>query len=180
MKYFFDTEFNDDGRRILLISIGIAAEDGRTYYAEFSNTIDLTVANQWVKEQVVPLLHGGEFRKTSFEISNQIIGFVGHKPEFWGYYSAYDWVALCQLYGPMIDLPKTWPMFCYDLKQFAGNTRLPKQLTVEHHALNDAIWIKESYDWLIDNVSQKLKKEGVEGIVNDIGRALRLGVVTPG
>ena len=29
MRYFYDTEFIDDGRTIELISIGIAAEDGR-------------------------------------------------------------------------------------------------------------------------------------------------------
>lgn len=33
MKYFFDTEFHEDGRTIDLISIGIVAEDGREYYA---------------------------------------------------------------------------------------------------------------------------------------------------
>ena len=29
MRYFYDTEFIEDGRTIELISIGVAAEDGR-------------------------------------------------------------------------------------------------------------------------------------------------------
>lgn len=33
MKYFYDTEFLEDGKTIELISIGIVAEDGREYYA---------------------------------------------------------------------------------------------------------------------------------------------------
>ena len=33
MRYFYDTEFIDNGRTIELISIGVAAEDGREYYA---------------------------------------------------------------------------------------------------------------------------------------------------
>ena len=33
MKYFYDTEFIDDGHTINLISIGIVAEDGHEYYA---------------------------------------------------------------------------------------------------------------------------------------------------
>src|SRR4051812_11038169 len=33
MKYFYDTEFLEDGQTIELISIGIVAEDGREYYA---------------------------------------------------------------------------------------------------------------------------------------------------
>lgn len=33
MRYFYDTEFIDDGRTIELISIGMVSEDGREYYA---------------------------------------------------------------------------------------------------------------------------------------------------
>ena len=33
MRYFYDTEFLEDGETIDLISIGIVAEDGREYYA---------------------------------------------------------------------------------------------------------------------------------------------------
>jgi len=39
MRYWYDTEFIEDGSTIDLISIGIVAEDGREYYAistEFS------------------------------------------------------------------------------------------------------------------------------------------------
>lgn len=37
--------------------------------------------------------------------------------EFYGYYSDYDWVVFCSLFGRMIDLPKGFPMYCKDLKQ---------------------------------------------------------------
>lgn len=33
MRYFFDTEFYEDGKTIDLVSIGIVAEDGRELYA---------------------------------------------------------------------------------------------------------------------------------------------------
>lgn len=39
------------------------------------------------------------------------------KPQFYGYYSDYDWVVFCWLFGKMIDLPKGFPMYCIDLKQ---------------------------------------------------------------
>ena len=39
------------------------------------------------------------------------------KPEFYGYYSDYDWVVFCWLFGKMIDLPKGFPMYCIDLQQ---------------------------------------------------------------
>jgi hypothetical protein len=35
----------------------------------------------------------------------------------YGYYSAYDHVAFCWLFGKMIDLPKGFPMYSKDLKQ---------------------------------------------------------------
>lgn len=38
------------------------------------------------------------------------------KPEFYGYYSAYDHVALCWLFGKMINLPNGFPMYTKDLK----------------------------------------------------------------
>lgn len=37
--------------------------------------------------------------------------------EFYAYYSDYDWVLFCSLFGRMIDLPKGFPMMCIDLKQ---------------------------------------------------------------
>lgn len=42
-------------------------------------------------------------------------------PQFYGYYSAYDHVALCWLFGKMIDLPKGFPMYTIDLKQVLDN-----------------------------------------------------------
>lgn len=34
MKYWFDTEFIEDGKTIDLLSIGIVSEEGHTLYAE--------------------------------------------------------------------------------------------------------------------------------------------------
>lgn len=48
---------------------------------------------------------------------NTETGLVVNKPELYGYYSAYDHVALCWLFGKMIDLPKGFPMYTIDLQQ---------------------------------------------------------------
>jgi hypothetical protein len=94
---------------------------------------------------------------------------VQHNPiELYGYYSAYDHVALCWLFGKMIDLPKGFPMITTDLKQeldrkavlyFTDRTLdqnisyiknrddYPKQ-TNEHNALADARWNKELYNFI--------------------------------
>lgn len=76
---------------------------------------------------------------------------VHGQPEFWAYYGDYDWVALCQLFGTMMDLPQGWPKYCRDLKQWCdelGNPRLPTQGEGEHHALADARWNRQVWDFL--------------------------------
>lgn len=50
-------------------------------------------------------------------IAQEIRIYCGNSPTFYGYYSDYDWVAFCSLFGRMIDLPKGYPMYCIDLKQ---------------------------------------------------------------
>lgn len=170
MKYFFDTEFIEDGKTIDLISIGIVAEDGREFYAEVAG-VDYSRASEWVRENVIKHLWHRQYDKRDANIwireggrggllsrqhiAREIQTFcapeVYGKPEFWAYYADYDWVALCQLFGTMMDLPKDWPMYCRDIKQWAdmlGNPQLPKQAADEHHALADARHNAAMYDFL--------------------------------
>lgn len=151
MKYWFDTEFMEDGRTIEMLSIGVVAEDGREYYA-VSSEADLSHANDWVKANVLP--HLGAPMRTRSEIAAELVSFIGGqvvKPELWAYYGDYDWVVLCQLYGTMMDLPKGWPMFAMDVKQLCvslGDPRLPEQTSTEHNALEDARWTCEAWLFL--------------------------------
>jgi len=151
MKYFLDTEFVEKPNTIELISIGIVAEDGREWYAENLN-FNPDNANDWVKENVLPHLEGGYQAISLREMKKEILSFIGNdKPEFWGYYADYDWVVFCWIFGSMIDLPKGWPMYCRDIKQWAdslGNPPLPDKIGVEHNALNDALWNKRAYEFL--------------------------------
>ena len=85
----------------------------------------------------------------------KILAFVDDKPEFWAYYADYDWVVLCQLYGRMIDLPEGWPRYCRDVKQLRdslGNPPLAKQETGEHNALADALWTKQAWEYLMEQI----------------------------
>lgn len=151
MKFWFDTEFIEDGKTIDLISIGIVSEDGRTYYCENSDC-NHRKASEWVGQNVLPYLTGP--CKSKEIIKQEIIEFIGqYKPEIWAYYADYDWVVLCQIFGTMMDLPKGWPMYCRDIKQLCdslGNPRLPEQGKGEHHALADAKWNKSAYEFLIN------------------------------
>lgn len=44
------------------------------------------------------------------------------RPEFYGYFSDYDWVLFCSLFGTMMDQPPGFPMYCRDLKQTQDET----------------------------------------------------------
>lgn len=154
MRFWFDTEFVEDGRTIDLISIGVVAEDGREFYAENSEC-DFDRACPWVRENVLPHLDEGSLRRSPRKaIAQKLIEFMGDQPEIWAYYADYDWVVLCQLFGRMVDLPKGWPMYCRDVKQLCddmGNPALPRKSDTEHHALADALWTKEAWEFLQQN-----------------------------
>jgi hypothetical protein len=166
MRYWFDTEFIEDGKTIDLISIGIVAEDGRELYLE-SAEVNLDRASPWVKANVLPHLTGERWSRISIEADvRNFVGYSGTQPEFWGYYADYDWVVLCQLFGTMMDLPKGWPMYCRDVKQLAdsmGNPALPKQSETEHHALADARWTKKAWEFLAArSAAEEPCSEGVD------------------
>lgn len=149
MRFWFDTEFYENGRTIELISIGVVSEDGREYYTETRTAPFLASQSEWLKANVLPHLTGYELPREA--IARDLIEFMGEKPEIWAYYADYDWVALCQLHGTMMDLPKGWPMYCRDVKQLCdslGNPKLPEQTSTEHHALADAKWTKQAWEFL--------------------------------
>lgn len=150
MRIFFDTEFIDDGKTIDLISIGMIREDEESLYL-VSSEFDMLYAksNDWLRVNVLSHIPAGHPTNPRHQIAEIIRDFTfGLEPEFWAYYADYDWVALCQLFGPMIDLPEHWPKYCRDLKQLADECGaiLPKQTaSTEHHALADARWVMDSY-----------------------------------
>ena len=159
MRYFIDTEFSERGpaHPILLISLALVAEDGREFYAIHSE-VSADDCNEWVQANVLPHLDlgdGWDRRCALDEMAEQIKQFCDPdkygKPEFQGYYADYDWVVFCQIFGAMVDLPKGWPRYCNDIKQFAvslGNPALPKQFSTEHNALCDARWNKQAWEFL--------------------------------
>ena len=78
-------------------------------------------------------------------IANEVRDFIqaaGPGVELWAWYGAYDHVALCWLWGRMIDLPDGVPMWTNDLRQERarlGDPEMPRQGAGEHNALADAV-----------------------------------------
>jgi hypothetical protein len=146
VRYFYDTEFIEDGRTIDLISIGVAAEDGREYYA-VSTEFDPERAGNWVRTHVLPKLPppASKLWRSRARIRAELEAFFdidGTDPiELWAWVGAYDHVALCQLWGPMTELPTAIPRFTRELRQLweqQGCPRLPPRSQDAHDALVDA------------------------------------------
>jgi hypothetical protein len=181
MRYFYDTEFLEDGKTIELISIGIVAEDGREYYAVNADAPlrrkwwspwrrTRIERHDWLMSNVVPSLpqpHGDWIQqmpkkwlidfnnpavKDRSDIADEVADFLRadggtswRDRELWAYYGAYDHVVLCQLWGPMIQLPSGIPMFTHDIMQLAAGRQLPKQHGDVHNALADARHVKRMF-----------------------------------
>ena len=146
MRYFYDTEFIDDGRTIELISIGVVAEDGREYYA-VSTEFDPERAGSWVRTHVLPKLPSpaSQLWRSRALIRSDLETFFdvdGAEPiELWAWVGAYDHVVLCQLWGPMTHLPPAIPRFTREMRQLwedRGRPRLPRRPPDVHDALVDA------------------------------------------
>lgn len=178
MRFFYDTEFIDDGSTIDLISIGITSDDGREYYAVNANIYTRKLhQNPWLTQNVWPHLpqipgHGhsscmeGHLDlnhpdvRPKAQIAREVESFIMNgrvdpdrsDTELWADYAAYDHVVLAQLWGPMINLPKGIPMFTngiqQELRKHPAPDTAPKQAEGEHHAIADARHVRALWEWL--------------------------------
>jgi hypothetical protein len=179
MRFWYDTEFLEDGRTIDLISIGIVAEDGAEYYAvnediTSGRLLRRIKRSEWLMANVVPSLprlHGDlrmqlgswlfDYRsplvKAPERIAREVMEFLRRGQsgqdvaELWADYGAYDHVALCQLWGSMVDLPMYIPMYTNDIQQEARRlavTDLPQQSEGLHNAIADARHCRARWEFL--------------------------------
>lgn len=176
LNIFFDTEFIEKPNTIQLISIGIVDKNGREFYS-VSSDYNYDDANPRVQEHVIKPMYEKyleehsavnfnainkymnpvpeemhnfhrKIGKSNKDIAKDVLNFVGDDyPEFWAYFGAYDWVVFCWLFGPMVDLPDHFQMYCHDIKQLMDMYKLDKlpYPENEHNALADAKWTKDQF-----------------------------------
>jgi len=154
MKYFYDTEFHDDGNAIDLISIGIVANDGREYYAVNADAEwDRIMRHDWLPDNVVAQLPPEVEWKRKAQIKAEVAEFLlaAGQPELWAWFAAYDHVVLSQLFGRMLDMPPGIPMYTHDLRAYLDYVKvkgIPAQVTGNHDALEDARHVKVVHDYV--------------------------------
>jgi len=145
VRFFYDTEFIEDGKTIDLVSIGVVDERGREFYA-VSTDFDPGRAGPWVRDNVLDKLPSPADpawcdRAT---IRDRLMKFLTRdreRVELWAWFAAYDHVALAQLWGDMPALPRELPRFTRELRQRwedVGKPSLPPPPSDAHDALADA------------------------------------------
>ena len=132
MNIFFDTEFTGLHKDTTLISIGLIAENGKTFYAEFTD-YNRTQVNVWIQENVINKLKFNQLSKFStirynnvemhhdkchirkqltewlnqFNEPIQLVSDVCH----------YDMVLFIDLFGTAFDIPECVNPSCHDINQ---------------------------------------------------------------
>ena len=132
MKLFFDMEFTGLRQNTTPISIGIVSEDGKRFYAEFTD-YDESQCDDWIKENVISeLLHDTEkwYEGISDRQTHGIKNIILYALKDWlqqfdeiqfvSDVCHYDFVLLIDLLTngeTALDLPDNISVVCHDINQ---------------------------------------------------------------
>lgn len=168
MKIYFDTEFTGLHRNTSLISIGMVAETGETFYAEFTD-YDQSQVNTWIQQNVIDNLLGPDeaIVGTKLEVGEALVEWLEQFDEIeWvSDVCHYDFVLLIDLLaGHALNMPSNWNPACHDINQDIARFLYISELEAfdysremllmdyglevdgnKHNALYDAKVIKELY-----------------------------------
>lgn len=173
-KVFFDTEFTGLHKKTTLISIGLVAENGKIFYAEFTD-YDKNQVDDWLRDNVISRLKFAGIAPRIFSqgyvgdavhvknwLESWLRGLATDGPiEMWSDCLAYDWVLFCQLWGGAREVPPLYvhyiPMDICTLFKIKGvDPDINREEFAEmgtkaekHNALWDAKVIKACYDKLM-------------------------------
>lgn len=173
MKIFFDTEFTGLHQNTTLISIGLVTENGREFYAEFTD-FDTDQIDDWLRKNVMANLiyrhdqdhaytdgaHTGRSGDKAYiaqELVQWLASFGDDEIEMWSDCLAYDWVLFCQLWGHAFKIPRTIYYIPFDLATLFKIKDIDPDINREefagmaegqskHNALWDAKIIKACYE----------------------------------
>lgn len=132
MLLFFDMEFTGLRQNTTPISLGIVSEDGKRFYAEFTD-YDESQCDDWIKENVISeLLHDTEkwYEGISDRQTHGIKNIILYALKDWiqqfdeiqfvSDVCHYDFVLLIDLLtngGTALDLPENISAVCHDINQ---------------------------------------------------------------
>lgn len=176
MRIFIDFEFTGLRQNTTPISLGIVAEDGRKFYAEF-NDFNLGQVDDWLSENVIRhlIMSGGEQEVVELGANTLVYGdkvFVSSalekwisrykKVEVWGDCMFYDGVLFNELFGGAFSIPANIDYIYYDIstmfKVLGVDPDISRESFIDrpiggakHNALYDAEVIQACFEKLNRN-----------------------------
>lgn len=178
MNIFLDSEFTGLHQGTTLISIGLIAETGETFYAEFTD-YDESQINDWLRENVLSnlllvegvnstFLNSTTIKGTTTEITHYLSEWLNQfkTVHIWSDCLAYDWVLFCQLFGGALQLPENIYYIPFDIctlffakgidsdvsrEEYAEIKGRHKQ---KHNSIFDAYVIRACYLKLMEETTQ--------------------------
>lgn len=184
LKNIFDSWILENNAEIIRLGLPMSICEDEFNLKNFTKWLRIKgVSNSQIKtdlinflQPVVPNLSDGEieckYQMTEgsyhyFNCTSPIGNFSTtryiDKPILYGYYSDYDHVVLCWLFGKMKDLPEFMPKFTLDVNQLKKDIQKSTPINLEdyggypknkncHNALEDAKWTKKLFEFLyVDN-----------------------------
>lgn len=178
MRVFFDTEFTGLHQQTTLISIGLVAENGDSFYAELSD-YDKSQVDGWLQDNVIDnlrILNNGTYayKIALGESVETPFGYAGNtryvcslldgwltqfdKVEIWSDCLSYDWMLFNQLFGHAFNIPKNVYYIPFDICTLMKIKGVDPDINREefagvegtkHNALHDAKVIKACYEKLM-------------------------------
>ena len=132
MNLFLDTEFTGLHQQATLISLALVAENGRAFYAEFTD-YDASQCDDWVQQHVLahtrwlrePDPTPGRWQEYALTlclgdragVRLAVEDWLGqfNRLEIWADCPAWDWVLFCELFGGAFGLPEHIYYLPFDL-----------------------------------------------------------------
>jgi len=179
-KVFFDTEFTGLHQNTTLVSIGLVAETGETFYAEFTD-FDKSQVNDWLQENVIDRLYledgkyTGNPKEWTIKACTEFVKAAltewfakFDKVEIWSDCLSYDWVLFCQIFGHAFNIPSNVYYIPFDIctlfkaqgvdpdisrEKYAYGEYLSEMKDQKHNALWDAKVIRDCYLKLAETVT---------------------------
>ena len=174
MRMFFDMKFTGLHQHTTPVSIGLVAENGRSFYAEFTD-YDKSQVDDWLQKNVIDNLvgqKGGAFVGNRGKLAYLLKGWLesfGEQIEMWSDTLAYDWVLFSQLFGHAFNIPECVYYIPFDLATLMKIKGVDPDVsrekfasfepsTQKHNALWDAKIIKACYEKLMENKANERNK----------------------
>lgn len=171
-RVFLDTEFSGLHQATTLISIGLIAETGQTFYAELTD-YDQAQVDGWLKENIIDklILDGSTnaayleewiLQGTAKDVREALVEWFKQfeNVEIWSDCLAYDWVLFCQIFGHAFNIPKNICYIPFDICTLFVANGINPDISREKYAENSIYAdCENTWDMTEDEANEWVKKQ---------------------